>query len=188
MQLSVADLLLWHMKGASRLPCHYCRRAMWRSPDVNMGVSMLEWWKLSSSDRQEGLMFKLLLPWKQTLVLGGSSSYCGSECKWMLLVKGNDHFWYMCTDMMMLWSSVLLNWSDPWHSPSQKKSGSVWKHWSCCVAFWKHCPMIGNLHMHCTCDSNIKKPIFYHIFMFMLSDHSTFIDRGVSVQSPRNYC
>lgn len=121
MQLSVADLLLWHMKGASRLPCHYCRRAMWRSPDVNMGVSMLEWWKLSSSDRQEGLMFKLLLPWKQTLVLGGSSSYCGSECKWMLLVKGNDHFWYMCTDMMMLWSSVLLNWSDPWHSPSQKE-------------------------------------------------------------------
>lgn len=72
MQLSVTGLLLWPIKGANRPPCHYCRRVMWRFPDVNMGVSMSAWWKFSSSDRRGGLMFKLLLPWEQTFVLGSS--------------------------------------------------------------------------------------------------------------------
>lgn len=143
MQRSVADLLLWHMKGASRLPCHYCGRAMWRSPDVNMGVSMLEWWKLSSSDRQEGLMFELLLPWKQTLVLGGSSSYCGSECEWMLLVKGNDHFRYMCTDMMMLSVQCLIKLIRPLTFSKMRQRSIDWD--------------INKGKYRCVCIANAKK-------------------------------
>lgn len=50
-----------------------------------------------------------------------------------------------------------------------------------CGAVWKHCFMIANLQRHylkCSHSSNIKKPIFYHIFTFTLSDHVTFIIWG----------
>ena len=72
MQLSVTGLLLWPIKSANWPPCHYCRSVMWRFPDVNMGVSLLDWWKLSSSDHREELMFKLL-SWEQIFVVAGHS-------------------------------------------------------------------------------------------------------------------
>lgn len=67
-----------------------------------------------------------------------------------------------------------------------KKLVSVVSHWLV-LAFWKQWLMIASLHRCChifPCSSNIKKPIFYHIFMFILSDHSTFIDWGSRCRCP----
>ena len=104
-QPSVTGLLLTLIKGP---PCHYHRPVTWRFPDVNMGVSVLAWWELSSSDHREGQMFKLLLPWEQRFVSRGSShtvfessSCCGkndvkNKCYWSTETTGNSHVYQIC--------------------------------------------------------------------------------------------
>ena len=79
-------------------PCHYLRRVTWRFPDVNMGVSVSEWWKLSSSDHQEGADVlsccchgnKHLSPGSGQAVLSRLVTVEQKQLKWMLLVKGDN--------------------------------------------------------------------------------------------------